>query len=112
MDRNILAATYDVQRATAEVRGSKIQMTVHFISISLAMGCFVVLQSDDGSPDEFRVFLRSDSELIMTEMISVPPFTYTLYVYDLEEDGHLNEIPAILSEDKIQVISECKLTTY
>ena len=74
------------------------------------MGCFVVFQSDNyGSPDEFIVLLRSGSDLFVTDMISVPPSTYTLYVYDLEEDGHINEIPAILLEDRISVTTKCKL---
>ena len=83
---------------------------MHFIDNSFAMGCFVVLQSDNyGSPDEFRVVLRSGSDLIMTDMISVPPSTYTLYVYDLENDGHINGMPAILPEDRIHVTTKCKL---
>ena len=100
--------TYDVQNATAE-GGGEIEITVHFISNSLAIGCFVVLQSDSGSPDEFRVLLRSGSDLTMTDTISVPPSTYTLYVYDLEEDGHVNREPAILPEDRIHVTTESKL---
>ena len=104
-----LSATFDVQTVTVE--GSEIEITVHFISNSLAIGCFVVLQSDSGSPDEFRVLLRSGSDLTLTDMISVPPSTYTLYVYDLEEDGHVNREPAILLEDRrIFVNTECKLT--
>ena len=103
-----LAATFDVQNATVE-GGSEIEITVHFISNSRAIGCFVVLQSDSGSPDEFRVLLRSGSDLTVTDMISVPPSTYTLYVYDLEEDGHVNKEPAILPEDKIHVTTKCKL---
>ena len=75
------------------------------------MGCFVVLRSDSGSPDEFRVLLWSDtSEPTVTAMISVPPSTYTLYVYDLEEDGHVNREPAILPQDRIFVTTESKLT--
>ena len=74
------------------------------------MGCFVVLQSDNYcSPDEFRVLLRSGSDLFVTDMISVPPSTYTLYVYDLEEDGHINGMPAILPEGRTNVITKCKL---
>ena len=105
----LLAASYDVQHATAEVMGSEIEITLQFISNSHAVGGLVVLQSDSGSPDEFRVLLRSGSDLTVTDMISVPPSTYTLYVYDLEEDGHVNREPAILPEDRIHVITGCKL---
>ena len=100
--------TFDVQTATVE-EGSEVEITVHFISNSLAMGCLVVLQSDSGSPDEFRVLLRSGSDLSVTDMISVPPSTYTLYVYDLEEDGHVNREPAILPEDRLYATTSCKL---
>ena len=89
--------------------GSEIEITLQFISNSHAVGGLVVLQSDSGSPDEFRVLLRSGSDLTVTDMISVPPSTYTLYVYDLEEDGHVNREPAILPEDRIHVITGCKL---
>ena len=109
---DFLAATYDVQSATAEVMGSEIEMTLHFITNSHAVGSLVVLQSDSGSPDEFRVLLRSGSDLTVTDMISVPPSTYTLYVYDLEEDGHINREPAILPDDKIRVTTESKLHAY
>lgn len=71
-----------------------------------------MLQCDDDSPDEFRVLLRNNSDVIMTNMISVPHSTYTMNVHDLEEDGHINEIPAILVEDKIIVTRDCKLQTY
>ena len=107
LDITFLAATFDVQTATVE-GGSEIEITVHFISNSLAIGCLVVLQSDSGSPDEFRVLLQSGSDLTVTDMISVPPSTYTLNVYDLEEDGHVNREPAILPDDSMRVITECK----
>ena len=105
------AATFDVQSVIAK-GGSEINVTGRFISNSHAPGCFVVLQCGDGSPDEFRVLLRNNSDLIMTNMISVPPSTYTMNVHDLEKDGHINELPAILSEDTIIVTRECKLRTY
>ena len=90
--------------------GSEIEITVNFIGNSFAMGCFVVLQSDNYcSPDEFRVLMRNGSDLFVTDMIDVPPSTYTLYVYDLDEDGHINEVPAILPEGRIHVTTVCKL---
>ena len=109
MDTFFLTATFDVQNATVE-EGSDVEITVHFITNSLAMGCLVVLQSNSGSPDELRVLLWNDtSGPTVTDMISVPPSTYTLYVYDLEEDGHVNREPAILPEDRIHVTANCKL---
>ena len=106
-----LVVTFDVQTVTVE-EGSEIEITVHFISNSLAMGCLVVLQSDSGSPDEFRVLLRSGSDLTVTDMISVPHSTYTLYVYDLEVDGHVNREPAILPEERIHVTTESMLNVH
>ena len=79
-------------------------MTGILISNTPAQGCLVVFQCEDGSPDEFRVLLRSGSDLTVTDMISVPPSTYTLYVYDLEGDGHVNREPAILPDDNIKLI--------
>ena len=109
---NFLTATYDVQSATTEVTSNEVEMTLHFITNSHAVGCLVVLQSDIVSPDEFRVLLRSGSDLTVTAMISVPPSTYTLYVYDLEEDGNINREPAILPHDKLYVTTESKLHAY
>ena len=43
--RYLLAVTFDVQTGRVE-EGSEIEITVHLISNSRAMGCFVVLQSE------------------------------------------------------------------
>ena len=100
--------TFHVQTATVE-EDSEIEITVRFISNSHAMGCFVVLQSDSGFPDEFRVLQWNDrSEPTVTDKISVPSSTYTQYVYDLEEDGHINTEPAILPDSRIHVTTNCK----
>ena len=63
-------------------------MTGVFATDSLAKGLFLVLQSEDGSPDEFRAVLRERQE---DSHITVPPSTYTLLAYDLEEDALPNE---------------------
>ena len=78
-------------------------MTVQFINNSLALGWFVALQSNDGSPDEFRALQRSGSDMTMTGIISVPSSTYKVYVYDLEQDGHINEMPAVLPDERIHI---------
>ena len=83
-------ATYDVQSAIAEVMGSEIKIKVQFIHNSQNLGCIVVLQPNDGSPDEFRVLQLSGSDLTLTDKISVPPSVYTAYVYDLEQNGYIN----------------------
>lgn len=103
------AATFDVQKATAK-GGFEITMIVQFITNTRAIGCFVVLESDDES-HVFRILLRNGSN-IMTGLIGLPPSTYAVYVYDLEEDGYINREPAIrLLEDRIHVnvTTNCKL---
>ena len=83
-------ATFDVQKSIAR-GGNEILITVQFISNSQAMGCFVVLQSNDDFLDVFRVILRNDtSQPNVTDVISTPPSNYTMYVYDLEKDGRIN----------------------
>ena len=105
----MFAATFDVQNSTTEGIDNEIKVTGEFIINSDAMGCFVVFQSDDGSADQFRILLRSDSENTVTNMISVPNCSYTEYfVYDLEEEGDVNREPAILGKSNINIIS-CKL---
>ena len=75
--------------------GSEIEIKVWFIRNSLAKGCIIVLQSDVGSPDEFRVLQRSGSDMTLTDKISVPPSVYTAYVYDLERNGNIDISPNI-----------------
>ena len=107
---SFLVATYDVRSAIAKIMGSEIEITVQFISNSHAMGCFVVLQSENGSHDVFRILLRSGSKLDVTSVIGAPPANYIMYVYDLEEDGDINNMPAILVEEGVHVTTECRLT--
>ena len=71
-----------------------------FVADSTAKGVFVVLQSDDGSGDEFRTVLREGQG---ESAITVPPSTYTLLVYDLEENALPNENAAFISSEKITV---------
>ena len=83
-----IAATFDVQNATVNAAGNGIIVTVNFIANTTATGCFIVLQSEDGSPDEFRALLRPESETTLVATIdNVPPSTYTALFYDLEQDG-------------------------
>ncbi|CAI8035406.1 hypothetical protein GBAR_LOCUS19876 [Geodia barretti] len=80
--------TFDVQNATVNAAGNGLIVTVNFIANTTATGCFIVLQSEDGSPDEFRALLRPESETTLVATIdSVPPSTYTMLFYDLEQDG-------------------------
>ena len=97
------AATFDVQNTTAE-NGSQINMTGQFISNSRAIGCFVVLQCDYGSPDEFRVLIRADiSNPIVATMVDAPPSTYKMYVFDVEMSGDINTNPAFIYPNEVDV---------
>ena len=76
-------------------------MTAVFVADSAAKGVFVVLQSeDDSSGDEFRAVLREGQG---ESTITVPPSTYTVLVYDLEENALPNENAAFISSEKITV---------
>ena len=84
---------------TVTRKGSEIILTGVFAADSSAKGLFVVLQSeDDGSGDEFRAVLRKSQG---DSGITVPPSTYTLLVYDLEENALPNENMAFISSEKI-----------
>ena len=82
-------ATFDIQSATVNIAGvDAILVTVEFITSTTAGGYFMVLESEDGSPDEFRALLRTDSSTtLVTTIDNVPPSTYTPLFYDLEQDG-------------------------
>ena len=70
-------------------------MTGQFITNTEAQGCFIVFQSDNGPPDQFRILLRPGSELTMSSRITLPLPRYSVHVYDLEKDGLPNEVPAV-----------------
>ena len=70
-----------------------------FATDSAAIGLFVVLTSDQ-TGDEFRALLREGQG---DSAITVPPSTYTLLVYDLEDNALPNENPAFTSSEKITV---------
>ena len=83
-------------------------MTEEFIKNTTARGCFIVLECDYGSPDVFRALLRPDSFSTSVESIitNIPPLTYHLLVYDLEEDGLPNRIPAVEQSSSVTVEGE------
>ena len=104
-----IPATYDVQRARAVATGSnEISVTGEFVSNSAAKGVFIVLQSVDGSsPDVFRAVLRPESGMTLTDVIAaIPPSTYLLAFYDLEEDGLPNSSPAVEQSNTVIVEEE------
>ena len=78
-------------------------MEVKFINKSPALGCLVVIQSDDGSVIKFKLLFWNGLEPTLTSEIIVPSSTYTIYVYDLEKNGRINEMPSHLAENSIHV---------
>lgn len=103
--RYFFAATYDVQSVTATKGGNEIKIRVQFINNSRAMGCFIVLQSNDNSGDEFKVLFRKGLQVTVTDIIKVRSSkTYAVYAYDLEKNGHINKMPAyLLADDRINI---------
>ena len=72
-----------------------------FLSGSRAVGCLVVFQGLPTSPDIFRVLHRTQSQNSVSTSVHLPPSTYTVYGYDVEEDGLLNTMPAVVLEKEI-----------
>lgn len=86
-------ATFDVKDVILTNNGSDTVITAHFITDSPAKGLFVVFHSDDGSPDQFRALSRGGQEESLSSSIIVPPSTYSVLVYDLEENSLPNSNP-------------------
>ena len=76
-------------------------MRGEFMSGSQATGCLVVLQGPPSSPDIFRALLKTQSQDTVSTTVPVPPSTYTVYGYDLEENGLPNTTPAVVLESQI-----------
>ena len=96
---------------TAEGNGDGIAVTGDFITDSFAKGCFIVLQSNETTADIYRAISRNGFEETLSETIKVPSSTYTVYVYDIENDGLPYEIPANIPENEI-ITTKCKYNNY
>jgi hypothetical protein len=97
--------TYDVQSLSVEEEGGGVLVRGEFMSGSRATGCLVVLQGPPSSPDIFRALLRTQSQDTVSTTVPVPPSTYTVYGYDLEENGLPNTMPAVVLENQILINS-------
>jgi hypothetical protein len=87
-----------------EERGGGVEVRGGFVSGSRAVGCLVVLQGPPTFPDIFRVLLRTQSQDIVSTAVPVPPSTYTVYGYDVEENDLPYTMPAVVLEN--QTITE------
>ena len=98
-------ATYDVQSLTMEEGGGGggggVIVRGEFLSGPRAEGCLVVFQGPPTSPDIFRVLQRTQSQDSVSTSVHLPPSTYTVYGYDVEENGLPNTTPAVVLEREI-----------
>ena len=104
----VYTATYDVQSVSVVEERDRVVVTGEFITDSRAAGCLLVLQgpSSSSSPDIFRTLQRTQLEQGST--IRVPPSTYTVYGYDIEEDWLPSTMPAVVLDDQISIQSDCE----
>ena len=105
------AATNDVQRAMAVASGpGEIRVDGEFIENTTAEGCFIVLQCEEESLDVFIALpLPDDGGTNVSSTIdSIPPSTYTMLVYDLEQDGLPNTHLAFKNESNIVTVDDGK----
>ena len=84
-----------------------VRVTGRFISDSQAAGCLLVLVGPSTSPDIFRALQRPHLEQGTT--MRVPPSTYTVYGYDIEEDELPNTMPAVILDRQTITNSTSKL---
>ena len=96
-------ATFDVQNPTAEGNGSGITVTGEFITDSSAAGCFIVLQGNENTADTYRAIPRNGAKTIY-----VPSGTYTVYAYDIEDDGLPYTLPANTPDNGLNITTNCK----
>ena len=101
-DTNVLSA------AATAVGSNKILVTGVFgkNTAATAKGVLLVLQCEDGSPDEFRALPRPESCTTVNEIIdNIPPSTYNISLYGL---GVSNSSPAYELNGNIAVNNESK----
>ena len=109
-------ATYDVQDLHVEpLGGGEIKVTGNFINDSRAVGCFLAIQCNITTEIRFIALKRKGREQVVSEVLSLPPSTYTVYAHDLEEGAVINPHPANLDPDNVPMITvtgECKFWTF
>ena len=82
-------------------------MTGQFIENTTASGCFIVLQCEDGSPDQFIILPRSESKIAVASSVgNVRPSTYTTFVHDLEHNRLPHQTPSLRSDNTVTVTLE------
>ena len=67
---------------------------------SMARGCFLVIEGKQTSADIFRVIERDKLEMEVNGLMCVPSLHYTVYAYDVEENGLPNPVPAVTPQTR------------
>ena len=101
-------ATFDVQTVTVKDNGSMIAVTGRFITDSYAKGCFIAIQFNETIADDYYVSQNGLEQTRYKTIFNVPFPTYTLFAYDIEDDGLPNEMAAMIQEHDINVTTYCK----
>ena len=102
-------ATFDIQNFSANEFGDGIRVKGEFITDSLAKGCFIVLQCNESTADTYRAIPRNGLEQTVSETINVPPGNYTVYAYDIEDDGLPYTLPANEpGNENLTITTNCK----
>ena len=98
-------ATYDVQDPQVKpLGGGEVNVTGNFINDSRAVGCFLAIQCNITTEIIFIALKRRGREQEVTETISLPSSSYTVYAHDLEEGAVINHHPANLDPDNVPMI--------
>ena len=93
----------DTESVRTEVVPTGIEVEATLVSGSSSLGCFIVVQSNKTS-DYYRALLRGDGDRV-SDVIPLPPVetSYTVIVYDLQQNGLPSRIPAIIITEVVQV---------
>ena len=108
----ILTASYDLQNPSAIEGNGNIVVSGEFITNSSARGCFLVIESGFGTADIFVAIEREGTDQIVDEPIPVPPSSYIVYAYDLEENALPHHIPANIPSPEIIINTPCNVFRY
>ena len=79
-----------------------------FITDSLARGCFLIIKDSSSDADIFVAIEREGTDQIVDKSIPVPPSSYIVYAYDLEENTLPHHIPANSPSPEIIINTPCK----
>ena len=70
---------------------------------SQAAGCFLILQGSSVFADNFRVLKKTNSQEKISINLNVPPSTYAVYGYDVEENALPNSMPAVVLVNEVSI---------